>query len=209
MQRRTLDILFSTGGVGLAVLLLIIGLVFQSEADFAEDYVSSQLAEQAIFFAPLEGLSDEEREVECLVDYAGEQLLTGSQAECYANEFIGRHLRAATGGLSYAELGAPQRQARAALADARESGDEEAIAEAEAELARIDGQRNTAFQGETLRGLLLTTYGFALLGEKAALAALVAFAGAGLMLLLSIAGFVHAARTPRNVPFAPVDKDNP
>lgn len=211
MRRRTLDVLFSVGGVGIAILLLVLGMVFKSEADFATQYVRDQLSEQAIYFAPVEALSEEERQVPCLVEYgtgdqAARQLLTGSQAECYANEFIGRHLRAATGGLSYAELGTPQREARAAVAEARETNDP-ALPELEAELARIDAQRNTAFQGETLRGLLLTTYGFSLLGEKAALAASIAFIGAALMLLLSIAGFIHAARTPKDVAFAPPVKD--
>jgi len=51
--------------------------------------------------------------------------------------------------------------------------------------------------GETLRGLLLTTYGFSIFGDKAALAANVLYALAGLMLVLSIAGFVHAFVTPK------------
>lgn len=207
MQRKTLDILFSIGGVGVAILLIVLGLVFKTEADFAKTYVADQLGQQRIYFAPVEGLSDAEREVDCLVDNAGEQLLTGAQAECYANEFIGRHLVAATGGLTYAELGEPQAELRAAIAEARDAGDDELVAELQAQLAAVDRQRDTAFRGETLRGLLLTTYGFSLLGEKAALAAMVAFVGAGLMLLLSAAGFWHAARTPKNVPFAPVESE--
>lgn len=205
MQRKTLDILFSIGGVGIAILLIILGLVFKTEADFTETYVADQLGQQRIYFASVEGLSDAEREVDCLVDNAGEQLLTGAQAECYANEFIGRHLLAATGGLTYAELGGPQTELRSAIAEARDAGDDELVADLQAQLAAVDRQRDTAFRGETLRGLLLTTYGFSLLGEKAALAAMVAFVGAGLMLLLSAAGFWHAARTPKSVPFAPVD----
>jgi len=48
------------------------------------------------------------------------------------------------------------------------------------------------FKGETLRGLLLTSYGFSIFGEKAALAAMLSFLGALVMLLASIAGFIHA-----------------
>lgn len=204
MKRRTLDILFSIGGLGIAILLIVLGLVFKGEGDFARDYVSSQLGQQRIYFPTEDRLSDDERQVPCLVEYAGEQLLTGQQAECYANEFIGRHLQAATGGLTYAELGGPQTEARNAVNEARENDDPN-LPELEAELARINGQRETAFRGETLRGLLLTTYGFSLLGEKAALAANAAFAGAGIMVLLSAAGFVHAARTPETEAFAPVE----
>jgi hypothetical protein len=48
MKRRTLDILFSTGGLILAVLLLIAGIVLTSNANFANDYVEDQLTAQKI-----------------------------------------------------------------------------------------------------------------------------------------------------------------
>ncbi|HEX2783130.1 MAG TPA: hypothetical protein VHN36_06060, partial [Ilumatobacteraceae bacterium] len=51
--------------------------------------------------------------------------------------------------------------------------------------------------GETLRGLLLTSYGFSIFGDRAGLAANVCFAAFALMVLLSIAGFVHAATAKR------------
>ena len=47
------------------------------------------------------------------------------------------------------------------------------------------------FKGETLRGLLLTSYGFSEFGRKAGQAALAVYIGAGLLLLLSAAGMVH------------------
>ncbi len=53
------------------------------------------------------------------------------------------------------------------------------------------------FKGETLRGLLLTSYGFSIFGDRAGLAANVCFAAFGLMVLLSIAGFIHAASAKR------------
>ena len=53
------------------------------------------------------------------------------------------------------------------------------------------------FKGETLRGLLLTSYGFSEFGTKAGQAATVAYLAAGLMLLLALAGFIHALVTPR------------
>ena len=56
----------------------------------------------------------------------------------------------------------------------------------------------TLFRGETLRGLLLTSYGFSIFGERAAQAALVCFAAALVLFLASLAGFVHAARTPKD-----------
>ena len=43
MKRRTLDITFSVGGLALAGLLLVLGLVLQDQADFAKSYVKDQL----------------------------------------------------------------------------------------------------------------------------------------------------------------------
>ncbi len=198
MKRRTLDLAFSIGGLGIAVLLLIFGLVLKGEADFADDYVRDQFRQQAIHFTPAAELTEEEARAECLVEFGGgdedDRLLdSGEEAECYANEYIGLHVRNATGGLSYAELGGPQTEAREALAAAREAGRD--TTEPQAELDRITAQRDTAFRGEMLRGVLLTAYGFSEIGSKAALASTIAFIGAAVMLLLAIAGFVHWART--------------
>lgn len=40
MKRRTLGILFSTGGLAVALLLLIAGIVLTSNANFAKNYLS-------------------------------------------------------------------------------------------------------------------------------------------------------------------------
>jgi hypothetical protein len=62
------------------------------------------------------------------------------------------------------------------------------------------------FKGETLRGLLLTSYGFSEFGVKGDQVATVAYIAAFVLLLLAAAGFFHAFRTPRNRPFAPVEE---
>jgi hypothetical protein len=54
------------------------------------------------------------------------------------------------------------------------------------------------FQGETLRGLLLTSYGFSIFGERAGQAGLLCFLAALLLLVLSVSGFIHALRTPKD-----------
>lgn len=53
------------------------------------------------------------------------------------------------------------------------------------------------FRGETLRGLLLTSYGFSIFGDRAYQAALVSFGAALVLLLASIAGFIHAFTTSK------------
>jgi hypothetical protein len=183
MKRRTLDLLFSIGGVGLAGLLLIIGVVMSSNADFSKKYVTDQLAEQA----------------PCLVEYAGQPLLTGKQAECYANEFIGLHVKTSGKGKTYAEIGDDQTALRAQIAAA---GGAANAPDLQKQLTDLTATRETVFKGETLRGILLTSYGFSELGAKADQAASVIFLGVILLTALSIAGFVHALVTPRSKAFA-------
>ena len=74
MKRRTLDIMFSGGGMALAVLLLVIGMVLTSNANFAKSYVRDQLTEQKITFKPASTLTAEEKKESCLVKYAGQKL---------------------------------------------------------------------------------------------------------------------------------------
>lgn len=203
MRRRTLDILFSAGGLGIALLLVVMGIVMTNNASFAKTYVRDQLSQQQISFKPAAALTDEERQSECLVANAGQPLTTGKQAECYANDFIGLHVKTATGNRTYAELGTPQTALRTKVAAAKQANDP-ALPDLEKQLADISAVRETAFKGETLRGLLLTSFGFSEFGRKAEQAATVAYAAAGLMALLAAAGFVHAFRTPRDRAFAPV-----
>jgi len=191
MKRKTLDMVFSAGGVAVAILLVLLGFVFKTNADFADSYVHDQLAQQKISFTAAEFLSDEEKASTCLSEYAGTPLDSGKKAECYANEYIGMHLKGIGGGETYATLGAIQTKAKTALADATAANASNVDA-LKTDLDKINGQRETMFKGETLRGLLLTSYGFSIFGEKAALAAMLSFLGALVMLLASIAGFIHA-----------------
>jgi hypothetical protein len=218
MKRRTLDVIFSVGGALFAALLLILGLVLSSQGSFAKDYVADQFAQQKINFIPEEALSGEQDAPggDCLVEFAGTELSTGKHAECYANQFIAFHmaesateLAAETGnpayeGATYATLGGITRGLSASIAEGTEAGDD--VTALEEELAAATGLRDSMFRGETLRGLLLTTYGFSIFGERADQAAMVAYAAAVLLLLLSIAGFVHALVTPKDKTVLTADK---
>jgi hypothetical protein len=201
MKRRTLDVLFSIGGLAIAALLLIAGIVLTSNANFAKTYVADQLGQQHITFSTADKLTDSEKQVPCLVEYAGQPMTTGKQAECYANEFIGDHLKSIAGGKTYADLGDVQNQLKAKIAAAQKANSAD-LTDLQAQLTAANAQRDTAFKGETLRGLLLTSYGFSEFGTKAGQFSTVAYAGAGLMLVLALAGLVHAARTPKSVAFA-------
>jgi hypothetical protein len=191
VKRRTLDLVFSAGGVGLAGLLFLIGVVLTTNANFADDYVSDQLRAQKITFKAADLLTPEERESECVRRYAGQLLSTGKQAECYANDFIGLHVASTADGRTYAELGDVQTGLRSQVA-AAQRGNDPALADLQRQLQEVTAQRETLFKGETLRGLLLTSYGFSVFGTKAEQVATVAYVSAALMLVLSAAGFAHA-----------------
>ena len=197
MKRRTLDMIFSAGGIAVAILLVLLGFVFKTNADFADSYVHDQLAQQKISFTAAEFLSDEEKASTCLIENAGTPLDSGKKAECYANDYIGMHLKGIGGGETYATIGAIQTKAKIALADAT-AANASNVAELKADHDKLTGQRESMFKGETLRGLLLTSYGFSIFGEKAALAGMLSFLGALVMLLASIAGFIHAFSTPKD-----------
>lgn len=204
MKRRTLDVMFGVGGLILAGLLLVMGVVLTSNANFAKDYTQDQLAAQQITFKAADKLTAEEKEAACLVTYAGQKLTTGGQAECYANEYIGLHVKNTAEGRTYASQGDFVNGLKAELAAAQKATppDQAKIADLNTRITAANAARETLFKGETLRGLLLTSYGFSVFGVKGAQAANVAYLVGGLMLLLSLAGLYHAYRTPRTKAFA-------
>ena len=196
MHRRTLDIIFSVGAVLLAGLLLVLGLVLQNQANFAKDYVHNQLSAQKITFTPKAGLQPDENAA-CLTSNAGKLLTTGKQAECYANNYIAVHLAAINDGKTYSESSGESRALATKAADATTAGAADA-ADLNAQAKVLQGKVTTLFQGETLRGLLLTSYGFSIFGERAQQAAWVCFAVALVLFLAAIAGFVHAFTTSKD-----------
>ena len=197
MKRRTLDLLFSVGGLALAVLLLVLGLVLNNNASFAKRYVKDQLQEQRITFTPIAGLDDTEKKSSCLVKNAGRSLGSGKQSECYANSYIAYHLTEINGGKTYSQTSTEARGARAAAKEATTKNDPKAT-ELAATATALDSKVQTLFRGETLRGLLLTSYGFSVFGEKAAQASLVALLAALVLLLASLAGLVHFVKTSQD-----------
>jgi hypothetical protein len=174
MRRRTLDILLTTGGLVLAAVLLVAGGLLVWANTFIEDQVTTQLSQQNIFFPPKGEATADPRIGPYINQYAEQQLVNGEQAKAYADHFIAVHLDESTGGKTYSELSTISRE---------NPDDAEAAALVQ-----------TAFRGETLRGLLLNAYAFWKMAQIAMWAAIAAFIGAGLMLLLSIAGFVHLRR---------------
>jgi hypothetical protein len=208
MTRRQLDLIIASGGALFAGLVLALGLVLKDQADFAKGYVRDQLSAQRITFTPAEELTETEKTWKtgsrCLIENGGALLQSGAQAECYANYYIALHLeeaaaRAGYPGETYASIGKKQSALRTQVAEAKAKGDP-AAADLQKQLDTVNSLRDTQFRGETLRGLLLTSYGFSILGERAALAAYICLGIAAVAAVLSAAGFVHAILTPKDQP---------
>jgi hypothetical protein len=151
----------------------------------------------------------------CLTENAGKSLETGKQAECYGKYYIAMHMARSAENLKFSApidvtiagqkqtLTSMEGQTYATIGTIRSAlaADQKALAEsgdkaaADARQKDVDGAaslRTTMQTGETLKGLLLTSYGFSIFGEKAGLAANVAFAAAVVIFIVAIAGFAHA-----------------
>jgi len=148
----------------LSVGAVVVGGIALWLGNFMHSNVRAELESQQITFTAADRLSDAERAIPGVVENAGLPLTTGNQAQVYAN-IIGLHMQtsAETAGYPgevYASLGGIQRELRAALAEATESGDEAAIEEAKAKLDAVNNLRNTMLTGNNLRGNLFSAYGW-------------------------------------------------
>lgn len=193
LPRRTIDrILIGFGAIATLVFVLAGGLLTWG-ANFSNDYVHDELSSQKIFFPDAAELRKEGRND--LVEHAGEQVTTGRQAEAYAS-FIAGHLKLIADGKTYSQI--PDQAATAAVDAAKKSGaSSDEIAKLQATADKLTGQRNTLFKGETLRGLLLSSYAWSTIGLIASMAAWVAFGATVVMAALVIAGILHLRRTAR------------
>ena len=193
IHRRTVDTLLILAGIVVAAVLVVAGALLTWGSNFAEDYVSDELTTQNIFFPDQAALEEDGRTD--LVKYAGEQVTTGAEAEAYAS-FIDGHLADIADGATYADLGGPEREANAAVdrgpGVGRGRGD---VADLQATADEISGQRQSLFRGETLRGLLLSTFAWSTIGRIAGIAAIVAFVAAAAMIVLVVLGVIHRRRT--------------
>lgn len=180
MNRSTLDKLISSAGLVIAIVLIAGSGALYYAQSFIHSQVQSQLMAEKISFpakdsAALSALPAADRTKVGL--YAGQQLLTGAQAEVFADHYIAVHLQKIGGGKTYAELSA------ASLADPSNTV-----------LAK---QVDTVFRGETLRGLLLNAYAFDTMATVAGYAAIGALATGALLFILSALGFLHSKRAKK------------
>jgi hypothetical protein len=148
----------------LTIGTLVVGGVALWLGGFIQGNIRDELASQQITFTAADQLSDEERAIPGVVENAGLPLTTGNQAQVYAN-IMELHLKSSAEGAgypgaSYATLGGIQRQLRADVAAATEADDAAALEAAQTELTAVTNLRNTMLTGSTLRGTLLSAYGW-------------------------------------------------
>jgi hypothetical protein len=105
MRRRRFDLLLSSTGMVLTIVLLVAGGLLFWGYSFANSNVHDQLAAQKIFFPPKGSQALAPPEIgRYLNQYAGQQLVNGAQAKAYADHFIAVHLTEAAGGRTYAQV---------------------------------------------------------------------------------------------------------
>ncbi len=183
MRRRTFDIITSAVGLVTVVVLLVAGGLLMWAYAFTHDEVHKQLAAQEIYFPPKqafehpkEGTEITKSMIPSVSQYAGQQLLTGQQAEVWANDFIAVHL---------SEM--PYKGVYAKISEA---------ARAHPESKQLAALEQTSFQGTTLRGMLLDAYAFSVIGTVTFWASIASFSLALILSVLVALGFWHARRTP-------------
>jgi hypothetical protein len=162
-------------GFALSAILFVAGGLLLWGSTYTHNMVHNQLAAQQIYFPPKAAFAHPKAGTEItpsmipsVSQYAGQQLVTGQQAQSYADNFIAVHITNMTGGKTYAQLSS------AALANPNDT--------------KLAGQVATVFKGETLRSILLNAFGWWKVSQITYIAALVAFGLGGLTLIASLFG---------------------
>ena len=186
-MRRNSRFTLAIAGFAAAVLLAVAGGLLLWGSAYVHNTVQNQLAAQQIFFPPASAFAHPKAGTEItpsmipsVSQYAGEQMLTGQQAEAYADHFIAVHISDMAGGKTYSQLSAESMAAPNNTA--------------------LAGLVATVFKGETLRSMLLNAYGWWKVSQIAYIASLVAFGLGGLALIGSVFGLATGRRrTPAQV----------
>ncbi|MDO8189508.1 hypothetical protein Q5424_27765 [Conexibacter sp. JD483] len=152
--------------MGIAAGMIVLGVMALIAGNYDKQVVRDQLEPQAIFF-PKAGDDALPKDLE---QYAGQQVDNGTKAKAYAEKYLGRHLEEIGGGKSYAQISTEQMA----------NPDDE----------RLVAQKATMFQGETLRGLLLSVWGWSVVGSVAVAAGILLIVLGAILFVLPLAGLL-------------------
>jgi hypothetical protein len=180
-MRRNSHLTLTIAGFAAAVLLAVAGGLLLWGSAYVHNTVQNQLAAQQIYFPPqsafahpVAGGEITPNMIPSVSQYAGQQLLTGQQAEAYADHFIAQHITDMSGGKTYSQLSA------ASMAQPSNT--------------KLAGLVATVFKGETLRSMLLNAYGWWKVSQITFIGSLIAFGLAGLAFLAALASLTLGRR---------------
>src|SRR6202161_729277 len=173
---------FRGASLALAGVLLAATGILLWGSTYVPTTVRSQLAAQQITFPPaaafahpVAGTEITPSMIPSVSQYAGQQMLTGQQAEAYADHFIAVHVQEAGGGKTYSQLSTES--------------------QAQPNNTKLAGTVATVFKGETLRSMLLNAYGWWKVSQIVYIVSLVLF-GLGAVAGLAAAYLLAFGRRP-------------
>jgi hypothetical protein len=173
-MRRNSHLTLVIAGFATAVLLAVAGGLLLWGSTYVHNSVQNQLVAQQIYFPPQAAFAHAKAGTEItpnmipsVSQYAGQQMVTGQQAEAYADHFIAQHITDMSGGKTYSQLSA--------------------LSMAQPTNTKLAGLVATVFKGEALRSMLLNAYGWWKVSQITYIASLAAFGLAGLTFLASLA----------------------
>jgi hypothetical protein len=192
-MRRNSHFTLAVAGFAAAAVLLVAGGLLLWGSTYVHNTVQGQLAAQQIYFPPQAAFAHPKAGTEItpnmipsVSQYAGQQLLTGQQAEAYADHFIAQHVTDMTGGKTYSQLSAESM--------------------AQPNNAQLAGLVNTVFKGETLRSMLLNAYGWWKVSQITFIASIISFALGGLALIGSVIALATGRRAPAATQIRPTQQ---
>jgi hypothetical protein len=159
----------TTVASGAAIGMIVAGVLALVGGAYDHKVVHDQLSPQKIYF-PQKG-----KELPATLNkYAGQQVDTAAEAHAYAQDFIALHLKEIGAGKTYSQVSA------AFLQDPTN--------------AKLAQTRQTLFMGETLRGLLLSAWGWGTIGTIATIAGIALIGIGGLLLAIPVLAAIAARR---------------
>ncbi len=153
-----------------SILVLVLagasGFLFY-EGNFVTSMIHDELIAQQIYFPGTDqiktgGALDPAEFPAEIRQYAGQQVDNGDKAKVYANDFIGKHLQGVAKGQTYSQVSSAAIALNAQIAATPRADPN--YAAMQTQLATLNAQKTTLFQGETLRSMLLNAYGWYTIG---------------------------------------------
>ena len=176
MRRTNFNKLLGWVGTSLGVALLVAGGLLLWGSAYVHNTVQGQLAAQQIGFPPATAFAHAKAGTEItpsmipsVSQYAGQRMLTGQQAEAYADHFIAVHIADMGGGKTYSQLSTES--------------------QAQPNNTQLAGVVSTVFKGETLRSMLLNAYGWWKVSQITYIISLTAFGLGTVSFLGGLFGF--------------------